>query len=193
MTKKKKLLLGVFIVVIAMIAVIFAVTFFRQPDNSQTTAPDISDPPQEVLEEVDNSSTAAELTTPDTMQSVIDANVQDLYTDDAGNLAPSYPSNLIPLYRVSNVGDSNDITTASGNPGWTAIYTSDATQEDVISFYENLMASSENYALTDNNGSAQISGTVDGCQITITITGNNPERTGISGACSVDIYIERVQ
>lgn len=197
MTTTKKILLGILALIIVIVAVMFFVPFFSgSSDTDGAPAPSVADTPSATPTPtpVDNSQVSENLAVPDSMQTVINDNQANLYNDTDGNLAPSYPSDLIPLYRVNGVGDSNDITTQNGNPGWTAVYASDATTEEVSAFYQTLLASTENYASDVNEGGAtHITGTVDGCNVSITVSGNNPERTGLSAASNVNIFIERVQ
>lgn len=141
---------------------------------------------------VDNTDLANTLTTPEDMQKVIDANKNDLNNKDVtSNLAKSYPTGLIPLYKAAEAGDSKDIITDAGNPGWTATYGSDATVDEVTSFYQSLLSSSSGYATSSSQGTSSISGTVDNCSVNITIGENNKDRTGLNYNTTVNIFIER--
>ena len=179
MNTKKKVLLGVLAVIVIIVGIMFFVPMFNgSKDAAKTTptsAPSVAD------------------NTPTATQEVIDANQADLYNNEDGQLAQSYPSNLLPLYKVSGVGDSHDITTNNGNPGWTAVYGSTADTAELSQFYSDLMASAENFNQADSDASTTITGNVDGCDISVTISPNNPQRTGLDYASSVSIFIEKVQ
>ena len=198
MNTKKKVLLGVLAVIVIVVGIIFFVPMFNgSKDAAKTTptsAPSVADntPTATPQPTVDNSATSGSLQTPPEMQAVIDANQADLYGNEDGQLAQSYPSNLLPLYKVSGVGDSHDITTNNGNPGWTAVYGSTADTAELAQFYSDLMASAENFNAAGSDASTTITGTVDGCDISVTISPNNPQRTGLDYASSVSIFIEKV-
>lgn len=142
---------------------------------------------------IDNSDTSSTITVPAEMQAVIDSYSGSINNSDVLNqLAPSYPSKLIPIYMASSAADSADIVTDNGNPGWTAQYGSNASTDEIASFYEELMHSTSGYSVQESGSSTTIIGTVDNCNVRITISPNNPERTGLSDASNVSIYIERV-
>lgn len=199
MNTKKKVLLGVLVVIVIIVGIMFFVPMLNgSKDAAKTTpssAPSVADntPTATPQPTVDNSATTGSLQTPPEMQEIIDANQADLYTDTEGKVAPSYPSNLLPLYKVSDVGDSHDITTNNGNPGWTAVYGSSADTAELTQFYSDLMASAENFNAGESDASTTITGNVDGCDISVTISPNNPQRTGLDYASSVSIFIEKVQ
>lgn len=189
---KKKALIGIFVAIIVIIGAIFAVTQLK--GSTPEPAPDITPTPTaEPQPTVDNSATQSQVqnTIPPEVQSVIDANQADIFTDPNGELAPSYPSNLLPLYKVSGVADSSDITTNNGNPGWVAVYGSEADTQTIANFYRSLMASAENYTETPNGESVNLAGRLNGCDISVTVSPNNPQRTGLSYASDVNIFIEQ--
>lgn len=198
MDTKKKILLGVLAVIIIIVGGMFFMTMFNgSKDKTSSTgpsaAPSIADttPTATVQPTVDNAAVAGQLQVPPEMQAVIDENQADLYVDE-GTLAKSYPSNLLPLYKVAGVGDSNDITTNNGNPGWTAVYGSTADTAELAQFYTSLMASAQNLNAANEEVATNITGTVEGCNISINITPNNPQRTGLDYASSVSIFIEKI-
>lgn len=189
---KKKVLIGIFSAIIVIVAAVFAISFFN---NKPGKAPDITPTPTaEPQPTVDNSSSkdAATQEIPQSMQDVIASNQADLFTDPNGELTPSYPNDLLPLYKVSGVADSNDITTGNGNPGWIAVYGSEADSQTIAAFYRSLMGTAQNYTETPSGESTNIKGQVNGCDISITISPNNPQRTGLSYASDVNIFIERL-
>lgn len=190
---KKKILIGIFAVIIIAVAVVFAVTQFSDKPGK---APDITPTPTaEPQPTVDNSASQSQVQSqvPPEVQRVIDANKADIFTDPNGELAPSYPSNLLPLYKVNGIADSSDITTNNGNPGWVAVYGSDAGTETLAGFYRSLMASAQGYTETPNEASVNLKGNLNGCDISVTISPNNPQRTGLSYKSDVNIFIEKVQ
>lgn len=198
MDTKKKILLGVLAVIIIIVGGMFFMTMSngskdKAAANKPSAAPSVADAtPTAAPPTVDNAATSGQLQVPAEMQTVIDANQADLYVDEGAKLAKSYPSNLLPLYKAADVGDSNDITTNNGNPGWTAVYGSTAETAELAQFYTSLMGSAENFNQTDQESATNITGTVDGCNISINITPNNPQRTGLDYASSVSIFIEKV-
>ena len=103
MNTKKKVLLGVLAVIVIVVGIMFFVPMFNgSKDAAKTTptsAPSVADntPTATPQPTVDNSATSGSLQTPPEMQAVIDANQADLYGNEDGQLAQSYPSNLLPL------------------------------------------------------------------------------------------------
>ena len=88
---------------------------------------------------VDNSSLKETLKPTEEMKKVISDNKNDLNNSDVvDQMAQSYPSDVIPLYKAKSAADSSDIVTQNGNPGWTAQYGSDATVPEISDFYDNL-------------------------------------------------------
>ncbi|MGI6108687.1 MAG: hypothetical protein ACOYB8_02415 [Eubacteriaceae bacterium] len=140
----------------------------------------------------DNTEAASEITVPGEMQTVIDENQANL--NDSGvssSLSASYPANLIPLYNASAVGDSNDVTTDSGKPGWTLTFGSDSSVDEIAAFYQSLLGSQSGYSSSTEGSSTKVSGSVSGYNVSITISPNNPQRTGLSYASDVTVFIEQ--
>lgn len=208
MTKSKKYLI-ISGVLIAAIIIALAVTllFVSNREEERTYSeynpsgevtqsvdtPTVIDTSNDDTTTVDNSDLSSTIGTPAAMQEIIDNYREDLNNSAVINqLAQSYPSNLIPIYKAKTAADSADIITDNGNPGWTAQYGSDASVEDITAFYEDLMRSTSGYSVQDSGNSVIIVGTVENCNVRITVSPNNPERTGLDDASNVSIYIERV-
>ncbi|MEF9918465.1 MAG: hypothetical protein RR310_02885 [Eubacterium sp.] len=165
--------------------------------SAATATPDTNNAPTPtttVQAPVDNSAISNDVSqiTPE-MQAVIDANQADIFVDTNKELAISYPSNLLPLYKVSGVADSHDITSDKGNPGWTALYGSTAETTELTTFYQSFLGTAPDYTEEANGASTNLHATVNGCDIRITVSPNTPERTGLDYASSVNIFIEKVQ
>ncbi len=159
-------------------------------DSGSTNPEDASNSDQ--TSTVDNSDLSATLQPTKDMESVINQNKGNLNNEEViNNVAPSYPRNLIPLYKAAEVADSNDITTDNGNPGWTCQYGSDGYVDDIVGFYKNLLSSTSGYSDETNADTTQIVGTVDNCYVQVTVSPNNPDRTGMNTQSDVDIFIER--
>lgn len=153
-------------------------TVTKQPDPIKNNQPDTT-------------ATTA-ITVPPEMQTVIDENTAEIYVDEPGLLASNYPTQLVPLYGVQNVSESNQITNASGKPGWKASYVSDFTTDEILSFYQPLLTSAPNYTEEVISESTSLKGTVSGYTISITISPNNPDKTDMQGNSAVSIFIEQV-
>lgn len=141
--------------------------------------------------EVNNSETAGEVGASTDMQTVIDSHQGDLYQGEMGDTTNSYPRNLVPLYKVAEMGSAHDIVGDNGSPGWIATYGSEATTDELIAFYQALMGSTENYSLANESETAHITGTVSGCNVSINISPNNPQQSGLNYQSDVNIYIVR--
>lgn len=210
MKKTTKIIIGVILAVIIVAVAIFAVYRARtaqSEDVSTTTntmdaekgldenavSEQTTDPMADQLEEdtkVDNKNLAQEIVPPTDMEEIINAN-QDSLTTQVGDGNTSYPGNLIPLYRSSQVGDVNDVTTSNGKPGWTLTYGSDAGTEDIAAFYTSLLDKQENYTRSTEEQTIKITATVSGYNVSISISPNNPQRTGLNHQSDVQIFIEQ--
>lgn len=141
---------------------------------------------------VDNSDLKETLRTPEAMQKVIDENKDNINNKEVlDQLAPSYPNDLIPIYKAKSAADSSDIITVNGRPGWTATYGSDATVDDVSGFYQKLLSGQDGYTNNKSGEADKISAIVDNCTIEIDVLPNNEEQTGLSDKTNVKIFIER--
>ncbi|MEA4805391.1 MULTISPECIES: hypothetical protein [Acetobacterium] len=153
-------------------------TTTKQPDQIKNNLPDTT-------------ATTA-IVVPQDMQTVISENQADLYVDEAGLLAGNYPIQMVPLYGVTSVSESNQITTAAGKPGWKAAYVSDFSTDEILSFYQSLLAVAPDYSEETVSESTNLKGTVSGYTISLTISPNNPDKTDLPGVSAVSIFIEQV-
>ncbi|KAF5071049.1 hypothetical protein LNN31_15690 [Acetobacterium wieringae] len=153
-------------------------TTTKQPDQIKNNLPDTT-------------ATTA-IVVPQDMQTVISENQADLYVDEAGLLAGNYPIQMVPLYGVTSVSESNQITTAAGKPGWKAAYVSDFSTDEILSFYQSLLAVAPDYSEETVSESTNLKGTVSGYTISLTISPNNPDKTDLPGVSAVGIFIEQV-
>lgn len=153
-------------------------TTTKQPDQIKNNLPDTT-------------ATTA-IVVPQDMQTVISENQADLYVDEAGLLAGNYPIQMVPLYGVTSVSESNQITTAAGKPGWKAAYVSDFSTDEILSFYQSLLAVAPDYSEETISESTNLKGTVSGYTISLTISPNNPDKTDLPGVSAVSIFIEQV-
>lgn len=205
-TRSKYIVLSGFIIVLLIVGGFFLYSFMKKDDTSNVVEytpegeiaqniedPDITDSALSGTDTTVNNSDLADTLEPsEKMQEVIDEYKSDLNDSEVVNqLAQSYPSNLIPLYKAKSAADSSDIITDNGRPGWIAQYGSDALVPDIVDFYSQLLSSTNGFRVESNGGSQTVVGTVDNCYVQITVTPNNPERTGLNDQSNVDIYIER--
>lgn len=141
---------------------------------------------------IDNSDLEESLRTPENMQKVIDSNRQDLNNGQVvDQLAPSYPSDLVPVYKAKSAADSADIITVNGKPGWTATYGSDSSVEEINQFYSELLGEQDGYTNEKTGSANNIKAIVDNCTIEINVAPNNKEQTGLDDTSNVNIFIER--
>lgn len=129
---------------------------------------------------------------PDEMQAVIDENRDMIYKDTTQALAAAFPVQMIPLYNASSVSDSYGITNDKGKPGWNTTYVSQGTVDELLAFYTSLMSTATNFTQTPSNLATNLKGTISGYSVSITISPNNPDKTGVQGASSVNIFIEEL-
>lgn len=159
-------------------------------EETSTTA--VTKQPEPIKNNQPDTTATTAITVPPEMQTVIEENNEEIYVDEAGLLAGSYPSQMVPLYGVQNVSESNQITNASGKPGWKAAYVSDYSTDEILVFYQNLLASAPDYTEEAVSESTSLKGTVSGYTINITISPNNPDKTDMVGNSAVSIFIEQV-
>ncbi|MDO9491161.1 hypothetical protein [Acetobacterium sp.] len=162
----------------------------NEASNSSTTA--VTKQPEPIKNNQPDTTATTTITVPSEMQTVIEENTEAIYVDEAGLLAGNYPSQMVPLYGVQNVSESNQITNASGKPGWKATYVSDYSTDELLVFYQNLLASAPDYTEEPISESTSLKGTVSGYSISITISPNNPDKTDLPGNSAVSIFIEQV-
>jgi hypothetical protein len=159
-------------------------------EETSTTA--VTKQPEPIKNNLPDTTATTAITVPPEMQTVIEENTEEIYVDEAGLLAGSYPSQMVPLYGVQSVSESNQITNASGKPGWKAAYVSDYSTDEILVFYQNLLASAPDYTEEAVSESTSLKGTVSGYTISITISPNNPDKTDLPGNSAVSIFIEQV-
>lgn len=207
--RNKYLLIGLLVFVLIIVGAIFAFNFFKNKDEdkpieytptgniSQTIDnPDVTTNSNvEESEEptVDNTDLSDTLKPTDQMQQVIDQNKNDLNnTQVIDEITPSYPSNVIPVYKAKTAADSSDIITDNGKPGWIVNYGSDATIPEIREFYDSLLKSTNGYSNVQSGDTYTVTGQVDNCYVQIGISPNNPEQTGLNDLSDVSIFIERL-
>ena len=161
-----------------------------EASNSTTTA--VTKEPETIKNNLPDTTATTAIVVPAEIQTVIEENTAEIYVDEPGLLAGNYPSQLVPLYGVTSVSESNQITNASGKPGWKAAYVSDYSIDEILVFYQNLLASAADYSEEAISESTSLKGTVSGYLISITISPNNPDKTDLPGNAAVSIFIEQV-
>lgn len=204
MSKRSKYItIGIFAVILIIVGAFFIYSFFYPGDREETfytpegeisqtiENPEVVDSGSDTTV-TDNSDLSDTLDPTAQMQQVIDQNKGNINnTEVIDQLSPSYPSNLIPIYKANSAADSSDIITDNGNPGWIAQYGSDALVPDIVGFYQDLLKSTSGYNTQTDGDATTIVGTVDNCYVQIVVSPNNPDRTGLNDQSSVDIFIER--
>ncbi|WP_414150567.1 hypothetical protein ACIZ62_15535 [Acetobacterium carbinolicum] len=141
--------------------------------------------------EPDTTATTA-IVVPEEMQTVIEENNEEIYVDEAGLLAGNYPTQMVPLYGVTSLSQSHQITGVSGQPGWKTSYVSDYSTDEILVFYQNLLTSAPDYSEEVVSATTNLKGTVSGYTISISISPNNPDKTDLPGNSAVNIFIEQV-
>lgn len=136
----------------------------------------------------DNSELAQQIVPSTAMEEVINANA-DRLTSDVSSSSTSYPGNLVPLYDLAQLGDINDIVTSDDKAGWKLSYGSNSSVEDISAFYESLLSQESGYGVSTESSTTKITGTTDGYNISIEVSPNNPERTGLNYTTDVSILI----
>lgn len=163
----------------------------KDTSNTTQTTTQTTTPPTVVNNKPDVTATTP-ITVTQEMQTVIDANTEEIFVDETNQLATDYPAQLIPLYGVLAVSDSNQITNSTGKPGWKASYVSDFTSDEILGFYQPLLSSAADFTETSVSESTNLKATVSGYTISITVSPNVPEKTDIQGNSAVSISIEQV-
>ncbi len=161
-------------------------------ESTTTTTTTTTKQPEPIKNNLPDSTATTAIVVPQEMQTVIEENKTALYVDEAGLLAGNYPIQMVPLYGVTSVSESQQITTDTGKPGWKAGYVSEYTTDEILSFYQSLLASATNYTEETVSESTNLKGTVSGYTISLTISPNNPDKTDLPGNSAVSIFIEQV-
>ncbi len=185
----------------ALIATTIGISVWRSNQHNQVVSVDTEQTQDAVTSDNTNSSdsstTAAadssEIVVPEEMTAIIAENQEKL--DSSGvidDVTKTYPENLVPLYDAVQAGDSNPITTENGQPGWTLIYGSASDVSEVSSFYQEYLKDQTDYAVTQTDGSTKISAVVSGWNLSITVSPNNPERTGLDTKSDITVLISQV-
>lgn len=185
---------------VLLIGVLIVGAVFMMPqllNDEKTTAEETTDTtvtkqPEPIKNNQPDTTATTVITVPPEMQTIIDENTEAIYVDEPGLLAANYPSQLVPLYGVQSVSESNQITNSAGKPGWKATYVSDYTTDEILSFYQPLFSSAADYTEEAISESTSLKATVSGYTISITVSPNNPEKTDIQGNSAVSIFIEQV-
>lgn len=136
----------------------------------------------------DNSELAQQIMPSAAMEEVINANASRL-TSDVSSTSSSYPGNFIPLYDMTQLGDINDIVTSDDKAGWKVTYGSNTSVEDISAFYESLLDSESDYAVSTESSTTRIAADTGGYAVTVEVSPNNPERTGLNYTTDVSILI----
>ncbi|MEO1815001.1 MAG: hypothetical protein ABGU93_05340 [Acetobacterium sp.] len=159
-------------------------------NSSSTTA--VTKQPEPIKNNQPDTTATTTITVPSEMQTVIEENTEEIYVDEAGLLAGNYPSQMVPLYGVTTLSQSHQITSDSGHPGWKTSYVSDYSTDELLVFYQALLASASDYSEEVISESTHLKGTVSGYSISIAVSPNNPEKTDLPGNAAVSIFIEQV-
>ncbi len=201
MTRSRRYLTIFGTILIVAVILFVAYYFFVKSNTPETPKYNPSGEVEQTIENptplddnnVTNNTDVAESLSPSSeMQGVIDRNSSYINEPEVvDQLTESYPSNLIPIFMAKTAADSNDIITDNGKPGWTATYGSDADTETISSFYEDLLKNSPGYDVIQNGQSVQVTGTASDCNVSVTVSPNNAERTGLDDKSNVSIFIER--
>jgi len=188
-----------FIVAILLLAILIASVFYILPmltDNSDTKEATVATTTEEAKDQTPTNQPAATATTPivvpEEMQTIIDTNSDYLYEDTDNALATDYPTQLIPLYDVLGVSQSQAMTGVSGKPGWLTSYVSEDSTEDLLAFYRPLLTTMSDFTEETISASTNLKATVSGYSISITVSPNNSQKTDIQGNSAVSIFIEQV-
>lgn len=185
---------------VVLIGVLIVGAVFMMPkliNNEATTTDDkstttVTKQPDPIKNNLPDTTATTTITVPQEMQTVINENTAQIYVDEAGLLAGNYPSQMIPLYGVQNISESNQITNASGKPGWKASYVSDFTTDGILAFYQPLLSSAPDFTEEVISESTNLKGTISGYTVSITVSPNNPDKTDMQGNSAVSIFIEQV-
>lgn len=193
--KIRYIILSVVLIGVLIVGAVFMVPKLIKTETATTedkTTTTVTKQPEPIKNNLPDTTATTTITVPPEMQTVINENTTQIYVDEAGLLAGNYPSQLVPLYGVQNVSESNQITNASGKPGWKASYVSDYSTDEILAFYQPLLSSASDYTEEAISASTSLKGTVSGYTINITISPNNPDKTDMPGNSAVSIFIEQV-
>jgi len=167
-------------------------------NDEETTAKETSSTttttkqPEPIKNNQPDATATTAIVVPQEMQTVIEENTEDIYVDEAGLLAGNYPSQMVPLYGVTSLSQSHQITGVSGQPGWKTSYVSDYSTDEILVFYQNLLSSAPDYTEETVSATTNLKGTVSGYSISISISPNNPEKTDLPGNSTANIFIEQL-
>lgn len=167
-------------------------------NDEETTAKETSSTttttkqPEPIKNNQPDATATTAIVVPQEMQTVIEENSEDIYVDEAGLLAGNYPSQMVPLYGVTSLSQSHQITGVSGQPGWKTSYVSDYSTDEILVFYQNLLSSAPDYTEETVSATTNLKGTVSGYSISISISPNNPEKTDLPGNSTANIFIEQL-
>jgi hypothetical protein len=166
--------------------------FFNNGQASkETTTTTVSQPPEPIKNNQPDATATTPVVVSSEMKAVIDANTEDIFVDTSEQLAKDYPTELVPLYAVSSVSESNQITNADGKPGWNTSYVSDLTTDEILTFYRSLFSGATDFSETTESSSTQLKATVSGYGISVSVSPNIPEKTDIPGNSAVSLFIEQ--
>ena len=160
--------------------------------STTTTTTAVTKEPETIKNNLPDTTATTAIVVPQEMQTVIAENTAEIYVDEPGLLAGNYPSQMVPLYGVTNLSQSHQITSDSGHPGWKTSYVSDYSTDELLVFYQNLLASAPDYSEEAISESPHLKGTVSGYSISIAVSPNNPDKTDLPGNSAVSIFIEQV-
>lgn len=167
-------------------------------NDEETTAKETSSTttttkqPEPIKNNQPDATATTAIVVPQEMQTVIEENTEDIYVDEAGLLAGNYPNQMVPLYGVTSLSQSHQITGVSGQPGWKTSYVSDYSTDEILVFYQNLLSSAPDYTEETVSATTNLKGTVSGYSISISISPNNPEKTDLPGNSTANIFIEQL-
>lgn len=184
---------------IVLIAVLIGTTIFmlpkffnNDPTSKETTTTTVTQPPEPIKNNQPDATATTPVVVPSEMKAVIDANTENVFVDSSDQLAKDYPNQLVPLYAVSSVSESNQITNADGKPGWNTSYVSDLTTDDILTFYRSLLSGATDFSENTESSTTILKGTVSGYAISISVSPNIPEKTDIPGNSAVSLFIEQI-
>ncbi|KNZ42207.1 hypothetical protein [Acetobacterium bakii] len=193
--KKRYFILAILLVVVLVASAVYVIPMLT--DNSasneatteETTIEEAQNKP--VTNQPATTPTTA-IVIPEETQEIIDTNSDYLYEDTDDALAPDYPTQMIPLYDVLGVSQSQAMTGVSGKPGWLTSYVSDDSTEELLEFYRPLLMTMSDFSEENISASTNLKATVSGYSISITVSPNNSQKTDIQGNGAVSIFIEQV-
>lgn len=164
----------------------------EETSESKETTTAVTKEPETIKNNLPDTTATTAIVVPPEMQAVITENTAEIYVDEAGLLAGNYPSQMVPLYGLTSLAESHQITNDAGKPGWKTSYVSDYSPDEVLVFYQALLSTAPNYTEEAVSESTNLKGTVSGYTISITISPNNPDKTDMPGNSAISIFIEQV-